>query len=162
MVKHRHRSLASQRKRREISQQKSKKQRDAKSEDRHERARQQHGLDSNAKIVFLKKGAHQDILTISDGAVVIIDAISGKLICSVAFHDTNKMDSNLFDQFNDSITTLYKHATARHSVKTNGAAKRIKTHGRAGTYGQMYAMGFRPGYESKIQAGMFYKVCLPG
>lgn len=127
---------------------------------RHELSRQEHGLGRQAKLVFLKKGAQRDMLTIDDGTVVIIDADDGKLICSVSIHDTTTMEPQLFSRFDDAIATLYQHATARHSVKTNGSAKKVKRHGCYQRYGKMYAMGFRPGYKRKVQGGMYNLYCL--
>lgn len=122
------------------------------------------GLPQDATYLFLREHGRQERLSLSYGTVVLLNTYGTKLLGVVRFnerqytgeqlengkHQLTPESAKLFDNFNNSIMTLYQHATARHRITTNGATQAMKHL----KQGEMFAMGFRGGYRKGVYGGM--------
>ncbi|EGG12638.1 uncharacterized protein MELLADRAFT_86826 [Melampsora larici-populina 98AG31] len=132
-----------------------------------QKIRDRFGLPRDATFIFRTEHGKQKHLSLTFGTVVLLNKYGTKLLAVVRFNkrqytgkrlNTGKLKcelvpecAKLFENFNNSIMTLYQHGTARYRCVTNGAAEALK-HMKSG---QMFVMGFRGGYRQKKYGGPY-------
>ena len=83
--------------------------------------------------------------------MALVDNETGQVIFSARFIDMNKEPVKFVNQLKGTISTLYKHTTARNLVTKNHAVIALSPDQRSG---QMFAMGITGGRTDGTKAGL--------
>lgn len=111
-----------------------------------------HQLPSDVTIIRRRKNSHDRAKwpkLYTYGCVAIVDEDTGDLIVSARFVDLPTSPPDQVAQYKLALSTLYHHGRARYPITCNGAKKAM---GRQQS-GEMFPNGFRPGFESGLDAG---------
>lgn len=111
-----------------------------------------HQLPPDVAIIQIRKNSHdasKSPKVYTYGCVAIVDQDTGELIVCARFVDLLTCPPERLAEYDQAISTLYHHGRARYPVTSNGPMNAMGTD----KSGEMFPNGFRPGYESGIQAG---------